>query len=78
MGILMGDFYPGPNGKGSVQWQFDKGIKYFPEGKWLSCDYGDGNDVMIGRRIDDDTYECTVKYVKNRLGYNDFDIRCKW
>ena len=48
-----------------------------PGGTWMSCGYGLGNEVVLSRRIADDTSECTVAYTKNRYGSMDLDIRCK-
>ncbi|MBA5640382.1 hypothetical protein H3H37_25310 [Duganella sp. LX20W] len=46
--------------------------------KWMACFYGENgqHDVLLSKRIDDSTAECTETYPKK----NDklMDIRCQW
>lgn len=63
--------------KKTVKWVWDE-IGEPPEtgGKWMACHYGDANDVILSRKIDDNSSACTVTYTKNRYGRNELDVRC--
>ena len=37
---------------------------YYPEGKWLRCDYGSLGEMSLAKRLPDDTQNCTVKAKK--------------
>jgi hypothetical protein len=47
-------------------------------GKWMACNYGDANEIVLTKSLDETTSECTVTATKNAFGRNDLDIRCKW
>lgn len=47
------------------------------DGNWISCNYGDGNAVMLAKRIDDNIRECTVTYSKRGTARPLIDIACK-
>lgn len=50
----------------------------YPQGKWMECGYGEYNQVIFSKRLDDNTQECTVTYRKGtKAGQNDLTIRCK-
>lgn len=48
------------------------------EGKWIACKYGETNNVVLSKRIDDNASQCTVTYTKNPQGRSDVDIHCDW
>lgn len=43
-------------------WKFEGD---FPNGKWISCDYGSGAAALV-RRINDDATQCTAAYDHQR------------
>jgi hypothetical protein len=50
----------------------------FPDGKWLSCTYGESDQVTLARRLPDDTNVCVVTSRKGKhVGQNDIKIDCK-
>lgn len=50
----------------------------FPEGKWLSCTYGESDQVIFARRLPDDTNVCVITSRKGKyVGQNDIKIDCK-
>jgi hypothetical protein len=50
----------------------------YPEGVWFSCDYGEGNEFSIAKKLDAGIKSCVVKYKKgDKAGQNDLDIKCK-
>ncbi len=64
------------NKKVVEKWLFDNEYKW-PEGKWLSCDYGDGV-VSLSKEIPKEISECTVIYEKkNKAKPGLIQIVCK-
>lgn len=50
----------------------------YPDGKWMECGYGESNQVILSKRLPDDTRECTVKYRKGeKAGQNHLTIVCQ-
>lgn len=50
----------------------------YPDGKWMECGYGEYNQLILSRRLDDDTKECTVIYRKGeKAGQNALKTNCK-
>lgn len=49
-----------------------------PSGKWIACNYGDHNEFILSKRIDDNTSECTVANSKDKQGRVVVDVRCAW
>ena len=77
-GFLQEDSNSQVNGKKVMKWTLGRGDGSYPDGKWLACFYGESNEVILSKRIDDHASECTVTYAKNKLGRNDIDVRCSW
>jgi hypothetical protein len=45
---------------------------------WLSCDYGEGNEVILSKALPPGTSECTVTYTKGAPGeFDKIGVRCK-
>ena len=78
MADLQGDTYTKHGGKKTTTWTWPQKGDTYPKGKWMACYYGHGNDVILSRRIDDNTSACTVTYTKNAVGRNDVDVVCQW
>ncbi|MGO4381661.1 STY0301 family protein [Pseudoduganella sp. RAF53_2] len=50
----------------------------FPNGKWLACMYGEGDQVSLGMRLPESVKSCTFVYRKGQyVGQHDIQIRCK-
>lgn len=50
----------------------------YPEGVWFQCDYGEGNEFSIAKKLTPGTKSCVVKYRKGeKAGQNDLDIKCR-
>lgn len=50
----------------------------FPDGKWLSCTYGESDQVTLARQLPDDTNVCVITSRKGKhVGQNDIKIDCK-
>jgi hypothetical protein len=50
----------------------------FPEGVWFSCDYGEGNEFSLARKLEAGTTSCVVHGRKGeKAGQYMFDVRCK-
>lgn len=47
-----------------------------PEGKWLSCTYGE-DMVHLSRRLADNIQSCSVTYAKTSKGHNEVTVLCK-
>jgi len=63
-------------GKGIERWTGLDGA--VPGGKWMACNYGRYNELIMSKRIDDNTSECSVTYTKAKHGDDHVDIVCKW
>lgn len=49
----------------------------YPEGVWFQCDYGEGNEFSIARKLPPGLKSCVVKYRKGeKAEQNDLDIKC--
>jgi hypothetical protein len=50
----------------------------FPEGVWFTCDYGEGNEFSLARKLNSGIQSCIVRAKKGeKAGQFEFDIRCK-
>lgn len=49
----------------------------FSAGKWMACNYGLANDLVLSTRLDDKTSACTVTSVQQASGKVDISILCK-
>jgi hypothetical protein len=49
----------------------------FPEGKFMSCSYGEEGAVLLAKPINDKTSECRVIYEKYQAKLTVGDIVCK-
>jgi hypothetical protein len=50
----------------------------YPEGVWFQCDYGEGNEFSIAKKLAPGIKSCVVTYKKGeKAGQNDLDIKCK-
>ncbi|WP_147330525.1 MULTISPECIES: STY0301 family protein [unclassified Duganella] len=78
MAILKPDEIKQQKNKKQVSWQ-DLNDGPAPGGKWIACNYGAGNnDVILSRKIDDKTSQCTVTYTGTQPGERDIAIVCSW
>lgn len=76
LGRIIGRTTKRPNGESTVQ--YDDLDSPPPEGVWFSCDYGDGNQFSIAKKLDAGIKSCVVKYRKGeKAGQKDLDIKCK-
>lgn len=49
-----------------------------PDGVWFQCDYGEGNEFSLAKKLPAGTKSCVVKSKKGeKAGQNDLDIKCK-
>jgi hypothetical protein len=78
MAILKEDHYSEHGNKIVTKWVWGSKGDSYPEGKWMACNYGAANEVILSKRIDDNVSECTVTYTRNKPRRDDIDIRCKW
>ena len=78
MHILTGETGTGRGEKHVVKWKLNQPSQSFADGKWMACFYGQANNVILSRRIDDRTSSCTVSYARNAYDFQDLDIRCTW
>jgi hypothetical protein len=50
----------------------------YPEGKWMECGYGESNQIILSKRLDEGTRECTVTYQRGeKAGQNNLRIICE-
>jgi len=50
----------------------------FPAGKWLSCTYGEGDQISLGMRLADNIKVCTFRQKKGpHVGENYIAINCQ-
>jgi hypothetical protein len=50
----------------------------FPAGKWLSCTYGEGDQISLGMKLADNIKVCTFRYKKGtHVGENNIAISCQ-
>ncbi len=76
MAVSKPDLLESLPGKGVEKWTGLDGP--VPGGKWMACNYGRYNELILSKRIDDNTSECSVTYTKTRQGDDHVDIICKW
>ena len=63
--------------KGGVMYTYQLDGK-FPAGKWLACLYGEGDQVKLGKKLDDDTKVCSFMYRKGEhVGETKVAIKCE-
>nr|WP_308937397.1 STY0301 family protein [Duganella vulcania] len=78
MAILKPDEIKQQKNKKKVSW-LDLNDGPAPGGKWIACNYGEGNnDVILSRQIDDKTSQCTVTYSGTSPREYDITIACDW
>jgi hypothetical protein len=67
---------PDSGSRNVVRWT---GLRPEPAGLWMACLYGDKGreDVILSRRLNDETKECTVAYTNGVKNRTVLDIRCK-
>lgn len=76
LGRIIGRTTTRPKGESTVE--YDDLDSPPPEGVWFSCDYGDGNEFSIAKKLPAGIKSCVVKYRKGeKAGQNDLDIKCK-
>jgi hypothetical protein len=76
LGRMVGRTTKRPRGEWTVR--YDDLDAPFPEGVWFSCDYGEGNEFSIAKKLDDGVKSCVVKGKKGeKSGHNYLDITCK-
>lgn len=44
--------------------------------KWVTCEYGMGAGLVLGRRLPDNTAQCIMVYTPDERGVNSIDITC--
>lgn len=50
----------------------------FPAGKWLTCKYGESDQVTLSKKLDDNVQACSFRYQKGKhVGENNITITCK-
>jgi hypothetical protein len=65
------------HGKTTSTWRWEAAsANAYPDGKWMACNYGAGNEVIVSKRIPDDTRSCVVTTSKDSLGKTAIGIRC--
>lgn len=66
---------PGRDKEWSTTYKFEG---EYPDGKWMECGYGEYNQFILSKRLDDETSECRVSYRKGeKAGQNALKITCK-
>lgn len=78
MAILKEDTYSEHGNKIVTKWAWARKGESYPDGKWMACNYGEANDVILSKRINDHATGCTVTYTRNKPRRDDVDIRCTW
>lgn len=60
-------------------WIYTYQLDYpFPAGKWLVCTYGEGDQVTLGKRLDDSVKVCAFTHRKgDHVGENKITISCR-
>lgn len=65
-------------GKGRDKWT---DLQIRPPGDagiWIGCSYGNSDNVVLGKRLDDTVSECTATYTKDQQGAILIDFGCKF
>ena len=80
MAVLKEDVYIKRGQKTVTKWTWgkDDGNQSYPDGKWMACNYGAENGMILSKSIDDAASECTVTYTDNKSGQPDIEIHCQW
>jgi hypothetical protein len=47
-------------------------------GIWIGCNYGNSDNVVLGKRLDDTVSECTATYTRDKQGAYLVNIGCKF
>lgn len=47
-------------------------------GIWIGCNYGNSDNIVLGKRLDDTVSECTATYTKDKRGVFSVNISCKF
>lgn len=47
-------------------------------GIWIGCNYGNSDNIIVGKRLDDTVSECTATYSKDKRSVFSANIRCKF
>lgn len=65
------------DGRTTSTWRWEAAsASAYPDGKWMACNYGASNEVIVSKRIPDDTRSCVVMTSKDSLGKTAIAIRC--
>lgn len=75
--VLKADTYVKRAGKSTEKWMNLNDL-HAPDGKWIACNYGEGNDVVLSKRLDQRTSECRATYTKDKQGGAVVEALCKW
>jgi hypothetical protein len=72
---IMATSKPSSGTRATATWS---NIRPRPDGVWMACYYGDADreDMILSRRLDARTTECTVTYSKDSHKRRNVDIRC--
>ncbi|MET3132215.1 hypothetical protein AAKU55_002485 [Oxalobacteraceae bacterium GrIS 1.11] len=66
------------HGGWTVTWKMEPSDVKPTEGMWMSCGYGEANEVTLSKPLPLNISECTVtSTVKDKASFPAFDIRCK-
>ncbi|MEO7576840.1 MAG: STY0301 family protein [Massilia sp.] len=64
LAVLRGSQLNSKNEAQSTRYEFSE--VGFEKGKWLDCGYGEGSEITLSKRLDDNLKECTITYPPNR------------
>lgn len=71
--------YSKRSGKKEVsRWDLGGGIGAYPDGKWLACKYGETNNLVLSRRIDDAATHCIVTQTSTGQRPDKVEVKCYW
>ncbi len=51
MAALKGDSYAKHGNSATAKWVWTKGEMDYPDGKWLACNYGSQNEVILSKKL---------------------------
>lgn len=75
LGRMVGRSLKRPKGQWAVQ--YDGLDAPYPEGVWFSCDYGDGNEFSIAKKLEAGVKSCVVTGKRgDKAGQHTIDIKC--
>jgi hypothetical protein len=64
-------------GKIFTKWEMTNEDNAYPDGKWISCKYGSRNEIVIAKRVDNQTTACTSITTEDKTEGTAIEIRCK-